>query len=96
MAAWKELQCPFMNKKCIETKCAMWVEMTKSNTHTGESWRDDGCGVARMVPVITELMGTNVRVQAAVESLRNQTVARQDAMLEIVTNRELVQMPNEG
>ena len=94
---WSELTCPFLNKKCIESKCAMWVEMTKVNAMTGETWRDDGCGVARVVPVISELMGTNVRVQAAVESLRNQTVARQDAMLEIVANnRELVQMPNEG
>lgn len=79
-------KCPFSGKKCIKDECSLWAEMTVKDLKTGELKRADDCVFAKIPHLLLELLRSQDGTQAAVESGRNESVKRQDALLELMTH----------
>ena len=87
-----QLTCP-LGSKCEEIvegqfrRCAWYTEMTgqdaQGNDHN--TWR---CAMAWMPILQVEVAGTNRGQTAAIESLRNETVKRQNLALSQIANAE--------
>ena len=84
-----ELTCP-LGSKCEEIKdnklyrCAWYTKMrgTDSQGNDHNSWK---CSLAWMPILLTEVSGTNRGQTAAIESLRNETIRRQDVAIKTIT-----------
>lgn len=66
-------------------RCAWYVEMA-GRAADGREYNEWKCAMAWQPILMVELSSTNRGTSAAVESLRNETVARQDAALNLVLN----------
>jgi hypothetical protein len=76
----KEPVCPLLKKECIGDGCMFWVHMLGKNPQTGADVDQFDCSF-RWVPMLLVENARHVRgAQAAVESMRNEVVARQDAL----------------
>ena len=72
--------CPFLKKACIEHACMMYTRVTMAHPQTGVSTDQYGCAVAWMPVMFIEGARQTHGVQAAVESMRNEVVQRQDQL----------------
>ena len=72
--------CPLLKKECIEHDCMWFSHVTMKNPQTGKDEDEFDC-VVRWLPVLL-IQGAKqtCQVQAAVESFRNETIQRQDAL----------------
>lgn len=81
-----KIVCP-LGKVCEEVvdghiaRCAWYTELKGNNPQTGEESSDKGCAIAWLPILQVELSRTNMSTAAAVVSLREETVKRQDAAL---------------
>lgn len=79
--------CP-LGSTCTEIKddkihrCAWYTEMQGMDA-SGEQHDESRCAIAWMPILQTEMSGTNRGQTAAIESLRNETIKRQDAFLNL-------------
>jgi hypothetical protein len=76
----KEKTCPLLKKACISHDCAFWVHVQGGHPQTGAALDLWDCSV-KWLPVLLVENARSVRgAQAAVESMRNEVVQRQDAL----------------
>ena len=72
--------CPLIKKTCIEHGCKFWVHITGLHPQSGAKLDHFDCSVA-WLPVLLVENARHVRgTQAAVESMRNEVIQRQDAL----------------
>ncbi len=76
----KEAICPLLKKTCIESKCRFWVHVTGTHPQSGAKLDHFDCSVAWLPMLLIDTARHTVGVQAAVESMRNEVVQRQDAL----------------
>lgn len=72
--------CPLLRKPCIEHECKMWSHVSGANPQTGALMDQFECALLLIPILLIENGRTNVGVQAAVESTRNEIVKRQDTL----------------
>jgi len=72
--------CPLIRKPCIEHGCKFWVHLVGTHPQTGAKMDHFDCSVAWLPVLLTENSRQTTGVSAAVESLRNEVVARQDQL----------------
>jgi hypothetical protein len=63
-----------------------WAEMIVKNIKTGEFEPSNNCAVSKLPGLMVEMLRNTNGVQEAVESARNESVRRQDALLGIITS----------
>lgn len=70
--------CPLLRKPCVEGECAWWVHITGVHPQSGAQMDLWDCSI-KWTPVMMLDASKNMKnVQAAVESMRNDVVDRQD------------------
>lgn len=72
--------CPLLKKECIEAECAFWVHLTGSHPQTGVMMDRFDCSVKWLPVLLVENARQTRGAQAAVESMRNEVVKRQDEL----------------
>jgi len=82
--------CPYLGKKCIESKCAMWQQVMGKNPQTGAPISEWDCVIVWQMVLTIENSQINRQTGAAVESLRN----RETEGLGLVANALRVFAPN--
>lgn len=76
----KKIICPLLKKSCIEQECAFYVHITGQHPQSGAAMDLWDCAV-KWTPVMMLDASKNMRnVQAAVETMRNDVVDRQDSL----------------
>ncbi|WP_430230452.1 hypothetical protein [Paraburkholderia tropica] len=76
----KDPVCPYIGKPCLEQGCTMYVHITGQNPQTGAQMDLWDCAI-KWTPVMMLDAAKNMRgVQAAVETMRNDVVERQDSL----------------
>ena len=83
----KDHKCPFLNKTCIGDKCAMWVQSEFRNIQSGETTRQDGCGLAKLAELLCAGNQRVFAVQQATESFRNEVVKQNQMAISDITKR---------
>jgi hypothetical protein len=82
------LTCP-LGSKCEEAKdgkiyrCAWFTTLRGENPQTGEEMDEKGCAIAWMPLMQVEVAKTNRSTSSSIDSLRNETIIRQDQLLSI-------------
>jgi len=76
----KSLICPLIKKSCIEHGCKFWVHLVGTHPQTGVKLDHFDCSIAWLPVLLTENARQTTGVSAAVESLRNEVVQRQDQL----------------
>lgn len=89
-------KCPFNGKKCWGEECALWAEATVKDLKSGELKRADDCVFAKLPQLMLELLRSQDGTQAAVESSRNESVKRQDKLLNIFNNMAMLSAKKKG
>jgi hypothetical protein len=72
--------CPLLKKPCIEHGCKFWVHITGMHPQSGAKVDHFDCSIAWLPVLLVEATRTTGGVQAAVESMRNEVVQRQDSL----------------
>lgn len=79
----KNVLCPLLKKPCIGHECAWFAHVVGRDPQTGRDVDHWDCSV-RWLPMMMTAQARETRgVHAAVESMRNEVVKRQDAAAEI-------------
>ena len=76
----KEPICPLLKKECIGDGCMFWTHMLGTNPQTGQPVDQFDCSIRWLPVLILENARMTRGAQAAVESMRNEVVQRQDAL----------------
>lgn len=76
--AKKEPVCPLLKKACLGHDCAWYAHMEGMNPQNGAVMDHWDCAIKWLPILITEQARQTRGVQASVESMRNETVTRQD------------------
>jgi hypothetical protein len=76
----KTPKCPFFKKPCIEHDCMMYTHVTMTDPQTGIAKDEWTCCIPLSCALHVESTKQMRGVQAAVESFRNETIERQDAL----------------
>lgn len=76
----KKILCPLLKKPCIEHECAWFAHVTGRDPQTGKDMDHWDCSIRWLPLMITEEARQTRGVQAAVESMRNEVVQRQDQL----------------
>lgn len=80
MAKEKLPLCPLLKKPCIQHECAWFCHVTGQNPQTGSQIDMWDCAI-KWTPVVMMDAAKNAKgVQAAVETMRNDVVDRQDSL----------------
>ncbi|WP_080425296.1 hypothetical protein [Burkholderia ubonensis] len=80
MTKSKKNLCPLLKKPCVEHECAWYAHVVGRDPQTGRDVDHFDCSVRWIPMLITEGARQTRGVQAAVESMRNETVKRQDVL----------------
>jgi hypothetical protein len=70
--------CPFLKKSCIEHECMMYTHVQMTNPQTGLAKDEWTCSLVLLPLMQVESARCTRGVQAAVESMRNEVIKRQD------------------
>lgn len=76
----KNALCPLLNKPCIEAKCKFWVHIVGAHPQSGAPMDHFDCSIAWLPVLLVEQSRRTVGVSAAVETMRNEVVQRQDEL----------------
>ncbi len=80
MAKEKLPLCPLLKKPCVQHECAWFCHVTGQNPQTGAQIDMWDCAI-KWTPVVMMDAAKNTKgVQAAVETMRNDVVERQDSL----------------
>lgn len=86
-----EYTCP-LGHKCEQIvdgklqRCAWYVKMYGSDPQTGQHIEDSKCSMAWQPLLMVETNGNLMRTNASVQSMRNETIKRQDLALGVINN----------
>jgi hypothetical protein len=72
--------CPLIRKKCIEHDCRFWTHVTGKHPQSGAPLDHFDCAVVWLPVLLVDTARHTVGVQAAVESMRNEVIQRQDQL----------------
>jgi hypothetical protein len=72
--------CPFLKKACIGHDCAMWTNIVGTNPQTGQEVNQFDCSIKWFPVLLLENAKQTRGAQAAIESMRNAVVERQDQL----------------
>ncbi|HDR9166892.1 hypothetical protein [Burkholderia vietnamiensis] len=81
----KEPVCPLLGKPCVGDACMFWVHMIGQNPQTGHSVDQWDCSVRWLPMLLVENARQARGAQAAVESMRNEVVGRQDTLNNLIS-----------
>lgn len=70
--------CPLLRKPCVEHDCMWWTHITGQNPQTGAQMDHFDCSIKWLPVMMVEASKQARHIQGAVESMRNETVERQD------------------
>jgi hypothetical protein len=76
----KEPLCPLLNKACVGDACMFWTHIMGHNPQTGHPVDQFDCSIRWLPMLMLENAKQTRGAQAAVESMRNEVVQRQDAL----------------
>lgn len=77
--------CPLIQKKCVQHKCAWYINIQGSNPNTGEQLNTWDCSIAWIPVMQIETSQKANQAAAAVESFRNEMVDASRKNQEIYT-----------
>ncbi|EEE06840.1 hypothetical protein KTE49_20760 [Burkholderia multivorans] len=80
MTKAKKVVCPLLKKPCLEHECAWFAHVVGRDPQTGRDVDHWDCSVRWLPVMMTEGARQTRGVQAAVESMRNDVVQRQDGL----------------
>ena len=72
--------CPLVKEECLEHGCHFYIHLTGNHPQTGQPVDEFDCAIAWMPILLVENARTMRGAQAAVESMRNEVVKRQDQL----------------
>ena len=72
-------------------RCAWYVKLEGEHPQSGEKMNESRCAMAWIPVLQIEGNGQNRHITTAVQSLRNETIKRQNAALEMVKNAQISQ-----
>jgi hypothetical protein len=81
----KEPICPLLRKPCIGDGCMFWVHMLGKNPQTGHDVDEWDCSQRWVPMLLVENARQSRGTQAAVESMRNEVINRQDTLNSLIT-----------
>tara|TARA_R110000744_G_C19371578_1_gene562700 strand:+ start:3500 stop:3802 length:303 start_codon:yes stop_codon:yes gene_type:complete len=89
MAIKVNTTCPFGHKceKVVDDeieRCALYIELEGVDPVTGDQTRTSRCSMAWQTILLVEGNGVMQRTNANIQSLRNETVARQEKAMEVL------------
>jgi hypothetical protein len=76
----KEPICPLFKKECLGDGCMFWTHLLGTHPQTGQSIDQFDCSIKWLPMLLVENARHTRGAQAAVESMRNEVVQRQDAL----------------
>lgn len=77
----------------IET-CAWYVKIQGKNPQDGNLIDEHKCAIAWQPILMVEGSGVSRNIAASVQSLRNETIKRQDAALRTLNEKDIEELPN--
>ncbi|WP_193098021.1 hypothetical protein [Burkholderia sp. Z1] len=80
----KEPLCPLLKKVCLGDGCMFWVHMLGNNPQTGHDVDQWDCSFRWVPMLIVESARQTRGAQAAVESMRNEVIDRQDRLNSLI------------
>lgn len=72
--------CPLIKKACLEAQCTFWTHIQGKHPQTGKAIDQFDCSVKWLPILLVENARHTLGAQAAVESMRNEVVQRQDQL----------------
>jgi hypothetical protein len=72
--------CPLIKKPCLESGCAFWTHVSGTHPQTGARLDQFDCSIKWLPMLLVENARSTRGAQAAVESMRNEVVQRQDQL----------------
>lgn len=87
--------CPF-GSECEKARdgyierCAWYTEIEGKNPQNGERINEWRCAISWLPMLQIESNGVNISTNAAIESMRNETVKRQDLALGVMANAKAI------
>lgn len=70
-------------------RCAWYVKMTGKDPQSGKDIEESRCSMAWQPILMVEANGMANNIGASIQSLRNETVKRQTAALEVIKNAKI-------
>lgn len=78
-------KCPLLSKPCLEEGCAWFMKTIKTSRELDpKPVPFNACAMLMIPDMLIDVIRNTIGTQAAVESSRNESVRRQDAMLNIL------------
>lgn len=87
MTKAKKVLCPLLKKPCLEHECAWFAHFVGRDPQSGRDMDHFDCSIRWIPMMITENARQTRGVQAAVESMRNETVKGQDTLATVLLTR---------
>lgn len=87
-------QCPLLNKKCTEMKCAWFIHIRGTNPNTGDPVDEYDCAVKWLPVLLIENSQQTRQAGAAIESFRNEMVKSNNALLQLEHARGGICLPS--
>lgn len=72
--------CPLVKKPCLENGCAFWTHVAGTHPQTGARIDQFDCSIKWLPMLLVENARSVKGAQAAVESMRNEVVQRQEVL----------------
>ena len=86
--------CPLIKGKCVEHKCAFYMQIMGQNPNTGESVNEWGCAIQFLPMLIIENSQQQRQTGAATESFRNEmTKAHQSNQQTLMAAAKIIMSP---
>lgn len=76
---------PLQSRKCAQHKCHWFVQIQGANPQSGEKWNDFACAIAWQPYLQIETSQQARQAGAAIESLRNEVLRRQEENGKVVS-----------
>ena len=72
--------CPLVKKPCLEAGCTFWTHVSGTHPQTGARLDQFDCSIKWLPVMLVENARSTRGAQAAIESMRNEVVQRQDQL----------------
>lgn len=72
--------CPLVKKPCLENGCTFWTHVSGTHPQTGARLDQFDCSIKWLPMLLVENARSVKGAQAAVESMRNEVVQRQEVL----------------
>tara|TARA_R110002020_G_scaffold169692_1_gene359023 strand:- start:343 stop:630 length:288 start_codon:yes stop_codon:yes gene_type:complete len=87
--------CPLIQGECKQLECVWFTRVAGQDPNTGNQVDEYACAVSWLPTLLIENAQQSRQTGAAVESFRNETVKNGSALLGMIANASLKQLPLE-